>query len=43
MQKEHQKCDNKKELTTKHHMFKATNLHCPRKFYTGAAVDADDI
>ena len=30
----------KRELTTKHSMFRATSLHQPRTFYTGAACDA---
>ena len=33
----------KSQFTTKHHMFRATNLRQSRQFYTWAAGDAWDI
>ena len=41
--KKYAKFGPKSQSTTKHHMFRATNLHQSREFYTNAVGDVGDI
>jgi hypothetical protein len=42
LHKKNAKMRHKREVTTKHDMIRAKNLHQARKFYTSAACDASE-